>query len=364
MRSTIKNGTTVTYPDSCAWIGDNMALSISNPGCTVGGEIVVTNMASLESKQLIHVSELRNLTFSLNDTVRSLFTHGGCDINVKVTVYTDGFYSNSFGFNMKVLEGKSLPGRRHGSTQTVYAYSHDDLYKISFIFAGSGKLSANGRTFPVVNPGFNSFDLRTQITHSGTYSLCYKYGAKSPGPDTTTKVEITDVDTITCSSAVVDLKFSDIDDQPAIDEIKGGGIWKDEQTNLADYCIDLIWEESCDDFNFFKVRYHDTDGCLRFLGGKIDSETTESEQDNYYRPDNWVYRNISRKHIKDFSGTVKVLYPDLKRNSYWSDILFADRIEFLRYDGNWIECSIVTSEVTVKNEESEDVAIEYEIYKL
>lgn len=364
MRTTIINGTTVTYPDSAVWIGDNMTLSLSNQAYTVGAEIIVTNISSLKSKQLIHVSELRNLMFSLNDTIRSLFSYGGCDINVKVSVYKDGFYDNSFGFNIKVLEGKTLPNRKHGSTQTVYAYSHDDLYKMSFIFAGSGQLSANGHSIPVIGAGYNSFDLRSYITHSGTYSLCYRYGDKGGGTDTTTKVEITDVNNITHFSSVVDLKFSGIDDQPEQDEIKGGGIWNDEQINIADYCIDLIWEESCNDFNFFKVRYFDTDGCMRFLGGKIDSETTNSKQDNYYRSDNSVYRNISRKHIKDLYGTVKVLYQDLKRNSYWSDILLADRIDFLNYDGNWIECSIVTSKVTVNSEDSDDVALEFELYKL
>lgn len=364
MRVNLINGTTVTYPDSTVWIGDNMPVSLSNPTYTVGADIVVTNMASLKSKQLIHVSELKNLMFSLNDAVRSLFSYGGCDMNVKVSVYTDGFFDDSFGFNIKVLEGKTLPNRSHGSTQTVYAYSIDDLYKMSFIFAGTGQLSANGHSFPVVSPGYNSFDFRSYITHSGTYQLCYRYGAKGGGQDTTTRIEITDVNNITPFSAVTNLSFSDIDDQPSQDEIKGGGIWNDEQINLVDYCIDLVWEDSCDDFNFFKVRYFDTDGCLRYLGGKIESETTNSKQDNYYRSDNYVYRNISRKHFKDMSGTVKVVYPDLKRNSYWSDILLADRIDFLSYDGNWIECSLVTSKATVKSEDSEDVSLEFELYKL
>lgn len=364
MRTYTTNGTTITYPDSNIWVGDNTPLSVSDPNYTVGAEIVVTNMATLKSKRLIHVSELKNLMFSLNDTIRSLFTYGGCDMNVKVVVYTDGFNNGSFGFNIKVLEGKTLPNRRHGSTQTVYAYSQDDLYKMSFVFAGSGQLSANGHSIPVVYSGYNSFDLRPYITQSGTYSLCYRYGAKGGGPDTTTRVEITDVNNLTPFSGVANLKFSGIDYQPVQDEIKGGGIWNDEQINIADYCIDLVWDESCNDFNFFKVRYFDTDGCIRFLGGKIDNETINSKQNNYYRSDNYVYRNISRKHIQDLSGTVKVLYQDLKRNSYWSDILLADRIDFLNYNGEWLECSIATSKVTVKSDESDDVEIEYELYKL
>lgn len=364
MRSTTINGTTITYPDGTVWIGDNMPLSVSDQNYTVGADIVITDMSSLRTKRLVHVSELRNLMFSLNDSVRSLFHYGGCDMNVKVTVYTDGFHNGSFGFNIKVLEGKTIPNRKHGSTQTVYAYSNDDLYKMSFIFAGSGQLHVNGTSIPVVNPGYNSFDFRSLITHSGTYTLCYRYGEKGGGTDTTTNVEITDVNTLTPFSGIANLKFTSIDDQPVKDDIKGGGIWKDEQINIADYCIDLVWEESCDDFDFFKVRYYDTDGCVRFLGGKIESETVDSKQDNYYRSDNYVYRNISRKHIKDMSGTVKVVYPDLKRNSYWSDILLADRIDFLNYDGEWIECSISTSKATVKSDDSDDVSIEYQLYKL
>lgn len=363
MRTIDVNTVNVVYPNSTVWIGDNITISLSHNLYTVGAKIYITNISTLKTKELVYISELKNLSFDISDTVRKLFVSGGSDINVKVLVYTDGFYEGTFGFNMNVLDGKTLPQRKHGSTRTIYVYGQDDLYKTQIVFAGTGKLTINGNTIPVTGTGRNSFDLRSYITHSGEYWLCYKYGAKAkPDKDETLRIEITNVDE-SVRSAIVFLDYHSSDTQPVVDEIDGGDIWSDSKVNLADFCIRIIYQDPCDDFNFWKVRYFDTDGCMRYLGGKIDSETLESKQKNYYYSDNSVYKNLSRKHIEEASNTVKVNYPDLMRDSYWQDILLADRIDFLDYSNTWKQCSIATNKVTVNSDDSMDVQLEFEILK-
>ena len=363
MRSRTINGTEVIYPNSIVWNGDNTQISLSNSTYNVGAQITVKNNATGKQKELIYASELKNLTFNLNDTLRSLFTYGGCTINVMVTVYTAGYQNGSFGFNMNMLNGKTLPNRKHGSTRTVYVYDDDELASTQFLFSGYGTLTVNSTVLPVSGSGRRAFNLLPYINRSGEWWLCYKYGDKSPYDKETDTIQVLGVKEFS-TSAVLSLQFDSRDTQPAVKEIRGGDVWNDSQVNLADYCIRVVREDPCDDFDFFLVRYYDTDGCLRYLGGKIDSETTNSKQKNYYRPDNSVYKNISRKHIEDFSGTLKVSYPELRRDSYWQDILLAEKIEFKNYDGEWTECSLATSKVTVKTQECDDVQIEYEIYKL
>lgn len=379
MRKTTVNTSEVTYPNSVIWVGDNCTISISDPIYSVGLKVNITNQSTNKTKELIYISEIKNLTLDISDTIRKLFVSGGTSFNIKVSCYTGGFYTGQFGFNTYCLDGKTLTSRKHGSTRTVYVYSQDDLAKVQFVFSGTGGLNVNGHNLPVVGTGRTSFDLRPYITHAGEYQLCYRYGIKTANVqqaesmqeinrsgddvrmDVTSRVEITNVIPSTFSASVA-LQFSDIDSQPSVDEIKGGGVWNDEKVNLSDFCIKLVYENICDDFNVFKVRYFDTDGCMRYLAGKIDTETVNSKQKNYYHNDGSVYRNISRKKIETASDTVKVKYQDLRRDSYWSDILLADRIDFLNYSGQWMQCSIVTNKVTVNSYESDDVSLEFELW--
>lgn len=379
MRSINIATSTIAYSNSVIWVGDNCTISISDPIYSVGLKVNITNQSTNKTKELIYISELKNLTLDISDTIRKLFVSGGTSFNIKVSVYTDGFYVSQFGFNTYCLDGKTLTSRKHGSTRTVYVYSQDDLAKVQFVFSGTGGLNVNGHNLPVVGTGRTTFDLRPYITHAGEYNLCYRYGIKTASvqqaesmqginrsgddvrTDVTSRVVITNVIPSTFSG-VLSLQFSDIDDQPSVDEIKGGGVWNDEKVNLADFCIKLIYENVCDDFNVFKVRYFDTDGCMRYLAGKIDTETVNSKQKNYYHNDGSVYRNISRKKIETASDTVKVKYQDLRRDSYWSDILLAERIDFLNYNGEWMQCSIVTNKVTVNSDESDDVTLEFELW--
>lgn len=379
MRTTTVITSEVTYPNSTIWVGDNCTISISDPIYTVGLKVNITNQSTNKTKELIYISELKNLTLDISDTIRKLFVSGGTSFNIKVSVYTDGFYVSQFGFNTYCLDGKTLTSRKHGSTRTIYIYSPEELAKVQFLFSGTGGLNVNGHNMPVVGTGRTSFNLKPYITHAGEYNLCYRYGIKTASvqhadsmqginrsgddvrTDVTSRVEITNVIPSTFSASVA-LQFSDIDSQPSVDEIKGGGVWNDEKVNLSDFCIRLVYENICDNFNVFQVRYFDTDGCMRYLAGKIDTETFNSKQKNYYHNDGSVYRNISRKKIETASDTVKVKFADLMRNSYWSDILLADRIDFLNYSGAWVQCSIVTNKVSVNSDESDDVTLEFELW--
>lgn len=362
MRQKTINQTTTVYPNGTVWEGDNNTVTVSNPNYTVGASITLTNTTTQESRQLIYVSELKNLTFSLNDTIRRLFTVGGCTVNASVTLYVNGFTEGYFGFNMKVLDGKTLPHRSHGSTRTVYVYGDEDLASVQFVFAGAGTLTVGGTQLPVGGAGRRAFNLLPYVRTSGEHWACYRYGNSPFDKDTTTAVEIVGVKSL-ATSGVLALNFSDISMQPVTDEIKGGGVWNDSEVNLADYCIRIVREEPCDGFDFFKLKYYDTDGCLRYLGGRIMSEDTSAGGTNYTNVPNSVYRDLSRKHLTEANGTVKVAFGDLRRDSYYSDIFLAENVWFRNYGGEWIPCSLETSKTAVKSEEYSDLELEISLYK-
>lgn len=374
MRQTTISNITVTYPDAIAWLHDNITVTLEGTlgNQKVGADITVTNTATGGTRTLRYLSELNTLVFPLNDTFMSL-RRDDSTYNVVVKLYNGALSAGSFGFDTDVVNGQTLPLRRHGSTRTIYAYSSDDLRKIRVYYPASGAVSVGGCSFLIPYEGIIGLDLRGCVTSDGVWSMCYSSEAKDSEAEhvqdpveksTHGYISIVDVNSITTTSAVAQLWFADTSGEVDPNSDKGGGVWNDEKFPMDSYCIRLVYEEPCDTgFDFFKVRYTDTDGCLRYLGGKILEQTTGREAENYYRLDaDSVLHNISRKHTKSSNGTVKVGYDSLRRDSYWTDILLSDKVEFLNYNGDWVECSVVSDEVTVTSSESEDVTIEYELF--
>lgn len=363
MREYTNNNITITYPDTTSYLYDNLFVKLEDASNNaIGAKIQVTDLASNQYRKLQYFGETPLLVFSLNDTIQSLY-HDAISFNVVIDIYQNGFLVDSYGFDTDIMNGRTLPLRSHGSARTIYAYSENDLRKIGFIFPASGNLSVNGHGIPIIAGGYTSLDLRSYITETGTYQLCFHAGAKGDGGTSQSTVSIVNVADITPFSAEVQLWFADTSgDVPSGD--KGGGVWKDDEFYLESYCMTLVYEEECPDFNFFETRYLDTDGIMRYLGGKIIEETTSASGDNFYRMDtSTVIRNISRRYISDSADTVKIGYQDLRRDSYWTDILLADKVEFLNYNGDWIECSVKTNKATATSDETMDVEIEYEILK-
>ncbi len=352
----------MTYPDSTVWLDDNILIELktSLPQGPVGGNVTIRNSATGMTLVQRYISEMKSVVFDIRDSVNSLYTDN-LTFDVKVDAYDNLYnaYAGSYSFNLTALDGKSIPGRRHGSARTIYLYGPSDLVKTGLYFNNTGVLRMNNRTFNVITPGFTQFDLSAVLAEPGVYRACFDAGAK-PGIPT---IATTGVEGITAKSAVVRISIT-TGKEDVKTAGKGGQLWKKDIFDFDDYCINFVYEQPCEDFDFLKVRYKDTDGILRYLGGRVISDKTSAEGENYYRPSTGnPYRNLSRKHLKEASGTVKVFYPMLRRDSYWNDILLAGNIEFLGTNDEWLPCSLVTKSVEVNHNESQDVTLEYQLYK-
>ena len=238
------------------------------------------------------------------------------------------------------------------------------LVKFQLYLVGTGALTVDGGSnIPVTQIGRNSFNLQNAITTFGEHQWCYAMGVKGGEIEEKSyeSVEITNV-IPSCFSGVVFLDYQTPQPVPT-DPIKGGGVWNDERMNLAEFCGRIIFDEACDDFDFFELMYYDTDGCVRYLGGKIQSETTQSKGKNFVGVRDSVYRDISHRHIEEASGTVKVAFNDLRRDSYYSDILLSPHVYFKNYAGDWMPCSIADSKITVKSEDYADLELNVELFK-
>lgn len=359
MRETTLGGSKLTYPDPTIWLDDNIYIKVTNiNGGNSGAKVVVTNMATGVYIKHTYISEINEVVFDLRDTLKSLYTDN-LTFTIAVDVYSDNLFDGSFSFTLTTLDGKSIPGRPHGSARTIYMYSPSDLVKVGFIFNNTGSLALNGTSFPIIASGFTQLNLSDVITNDGVYNACFDAGAKGGKSE----MDIAGIEDITPFSAVARLEFaSGSENNP--DAGKGGGVWNDDVFDMDDYCIRIVYDEPCDRFDFFKVRYKDSDGIIRYLGGKIVSDKTSASGENIYRPDlDLPYRNLSKKFITETSETVKVFYSMLRRDAYWGDVLLANNVEFLDINDNWLPCSVITSNVEVKSEEMQDVTLEFELYK-
>lgn len=362
MRTKNIGNTKLTYPESTVWLGDNILLKLQTMLASgpVGGKVTIRNAATGMSLVQAYLTEMKNLVFDIRDSLNSLYTDN-LTFNITVDVYDDNFqiYGKSYSFSLTTLDGKSIPGRKHGSARTIYLYGPSDLIKVGLYFNNTGILIINGHQFNVNKTGFNQFDLSSVITDTGIYQACFDSVVK-PGIPTAV---IAGIEGITDKSVVVRIEAT-TGKEDVKTAGKGGRLWNKDIFNFDDYCINFVYEEPCEDFDFFKVRYKDTDGIMRYLGGRVINDKTAAEGENYYRPSiEYTYRNLSRKHIKETSGTVKVFYSMLRRDSYWNDILLAEKIEFLDTNNNWLPCSLMTNSVEVNHNESQDVTLEYQLYK-
>ena len=367
MRVYTSGNISITYPEATTWLYDNLFVKISSlNGVAVGGKVVATEVASGAYRKLEYRSELDNLVFALGDTFLSLW-RGGMTFNVVVTPYLNNAAQPHLAFDLQMLEGRTIPGRQHGSTRTVYAYGADDLKKVGFIFPATGSLSTPCGTIPIAYEGFRQLDLSECWQGNGEYMLCYDVGGKGGGGGSSSLdgiVKVVNVDNITPFSGCAVLEWQDTSGDIPTNKSKGGGVWKDEEFDFEDYCIRVIYEEPCyDGFNLFKVRYIDTDGITRYLCGKVLEEETTAKGNDFYKLDTLTpYNKLARKYLVEAAKTVKIGYGELRRDSFWGDIVLSPRIEFLDVNGEWLECALETTKVTVTSDETDDVELTFKIF--
>ena len=90
MQTTTINNIELVYPDTTAYLHDNLFVRVVGiNGQAVGAKIQVTDLASGEQRKLSYVSEMSEVVFSLNDAFLSLW-HDAVSFNIKMRLYENG----------------------------------------------------------------------------------------------------------------------------------------------------------------------------------------------------------------------------------------------------------------------------------
>lgn len=349
MRTYQLSNTTITYPDPIIWIYDSNVIELESTG-PVGAEIIVTEPTG-ESKTLIYYSELSKLMFTLDDIILSLFKDNLSPWGIRVTVYENHVSTGSLSFAVTVYNGKSFITRCHGLQSTYYAYNTDELQKMQVYSCGNGSATMGQYGYNCYK-GINSYNLTGPIHNTeGTYEL--RLQGNHQTPPTAVVEGASPVDPTT---SVINFSWTSGWDP---DSTYGGDIWNDNV--LVFPCTKkVIYETHCSDYSFIELMYIDTDGCRRFIGGKLAQEEDEVKDSAVNELDTDVWSHNPHRWINSSAKTIKVAFSDIEKAAYPEDIMYSDQIWMRDWTGEWQEVRLKSTKFEQKGEDYLD--FELEIY--
>lgn len=278
MRSiiTTNTNTKIEYPDVVAWLMDNNFIHLKQlDGYPVKAQVEVVNM---QSYYLNHTSEIDNLTFRLNPLLRAF---GPATVTIKVTVWSNGQQDAVNLGKVYVYHGKTLQERFHGSAVKVPWVDASDLASVDFYnpFSGMGGTTSYISTpfATIIGDGISQVPV-SNITHNR----------------------------ITNSSSTVPI----------------GTLWNYKLISNVVYAANKM----CPVRNGIKLRYYDTDGCIRHVAGEVLKKTMKVTRQEYHRGGT-VCDEVPRSIVTDYAGTMQVGFSDVPNDMYIEDIMLSPYVE-------------------------------------
>lgn len=348
MRTYTFSNTVVTYPEPIVWIYDSNVIKLESNG-PVGAEITVTT-PTFETKTLSYYSELDQVVFTLDDVILSLYNDNLSPWGVNVTVYENGISVGSLSFVMTVYNGKSFITRCHGMQSTYYVYDPIELRKIS-VYALKNGMATIGQSGFYCYTGINSYNLQNEIHNEGTYEMRLRGNNQTPPV-----VAVSGVEADSPNSAIVSFNWQSGYDPSTT---YGGDIWYENEIVFP--CIKrIIYQSHCNDYNFIELRYIDTDGCIRYLGGKLVEEDDEVKDKAVNTLGINVWSHNPHRWINSSNKSIKVGFMDIEKKAYPQDIMYSDTIWMRTWNGNWEEVRLKST--TFKQTDDDYLDFELEIY--
>lgn len=349
MRTYTSNNITITYQEPVVWIGDSNIITIKSSIDTdkVGGEIIIRHPDGTATRTIRYLSELNRILFILDDALTALNDGNIGQYTIQVNVFKNGNLSFTRTFSFQLLQGKSFTNQSHGISRTLYIYDASELVKVQIYSPNNGAFHI-GSDYLTLNRGLNQYNLSSHIENTGEYSFCL------------TDVPVQPIAVISgdvAKTPTVSTLFYTVTNASSSNESQGGDVWRYEET-IFPVCYDLVFENVCWDYNFVELRYKDSDGCTRYLGGKIASETNKSTVTAYeYTDGSNVFRNIPRNYQEGTSRSLKIGFADIAKNAYPQDIMYSELVEMKMYNSEWWPIVLESDSITVKNEDYIDLEL-------
>lgn len=308
------------FPDEVCFVNDRNTITLGYMGIgsqTVGAVLTLTNQQG-ETATLMYNSEQPNLTFNLFSTLKKMMHFDFYNVvTVTGAVMCGETSANITPFTLKCVDGRTLLSRQHNSERIIYYYDQSDLTGLQFLMREAGTINSYPVQSGIIkqNLSYHNGDFSVTIVEGGvTHVVHVKKSSLGGGADYDTD----------CLSDT---------DEGGINEISDGGL--------------------------FRVRYYNTDGCQRFLIGKITSrKRTVGLTD--WRADDLV-RHTPNAMLTQTTDEITVGFPDIARESYAEDILYSPSVEYCNLNGEWMPCTISSKNIQLKEWDSNDIEITFRV---
>lgn len=306
MRNQIAAGSCfVLYPEEVVFLNDRNIISLSSLSAgnnAVGGTFSLTN--GQDTVQISYMSERDNLVFDLYSVLKKLYAGGYQTINVSGSVSIGNSTGNITPFTIQVNEGRTLEDRSHCAERTVYFYDQDQLYGYEILTLNGGTVNGVSVNAGVSKHNFNRYSDFTVTVVDGqdTRDIQFKY------------VNIGGFGSAGCRG---------------IDSSNG----------------------------YITIKYVNTDGCTRFLCGKIKSRKRSVGQTEWM--DNSLVRNTPNSILTEFTDEITVVFPECERLAYVEDIMFSQSIYYQNDNGDWKPTIITSKSLTLNNWDQNDIEITF-----
>ena len=306
----------MVFPDEVVFTNDRNTITLTYVAAgneTVGGVFTFTNQQG-KTATIMYSSEKQFLVFNLLSTLKKLMNNNTFDIvTVSGSVLCDDVAEDIAPFTLKCVNGRTLHSRNHNSERIVYYYDQQDLVDFYVL---------------MLNPGtINGVPVQSGVVKR---NLSYLQG----------DFNVTIIDGNV--ERVVNVKKSAL----------GGD-------NGYDTGCDDEGGSGTDSNNggVLRVRYYNTDGCLRHLVGKITNRKRTVGYTNWRADD--IVRHTPNGMITTTTDEITVGFPAIKRESYAEDIMFSPIIEYLNLNGEWQPCIISSKNVQLPNWDENDIEITF-----
>lgn len=307
----------IDYPETLMWLLDNNFVRCVNLNGAYRMTVTLDLTAGGVVTTYTHTTEIGDLTFRLKPYLRG-FAHGTTITALcSVTAYdsADNPHNYTLKFGTKIVYGKTLQERHHGSEGVVAYERLTDLQSLDLLkpagWTGAIRFGSHIATYNNAAPDI----------------VVESYG--SPG------------------SVVVRYGNS-------ITPIFRGDVW--DETNGAIWDVRCV--QVCPARNGIKLTYYNTDGCKRFAIGEVLKKTMSAERKEY-RQGGVVYDEPPQSLVTGYAGTIEVGFRDVDPLQYLEDIMLSPVVTTSR--GNERINVIPTTLQLVRDGITKDIIITFKI---
>ena len=313
MRTVMLMGKMVmNYPDEVVFINDRNVIELASVTATlnpVGGTFSLSN--DQKTVQISYESERDTLTFDLYSVLKALSVNNNPVITVSGSVSCGTTTTTITPFTIAVNWGKTLPTRPHCSERIVYFNDISQLIGVEILTMNGGSINGAAVSAGITKLNFN------------------QYG----------DFKVTVVDGL--ETRYINFKYVSIGGYADPTGVGCAGGSAGENTS----------------YGYLTVNYINTDGCHRWLCGKIKNRKRSITQSDWRA--NELIRNTPNAITTGYTDEITVVFPECERLAYVEDIMFSPEIYFINESGVAQPCLITTKTLTLDNWDSNDIEITF-----